>query len=160
MQDFEEIILNNWASRFQCPVSTLKQSGTTLLPDEKYAQQKMIILWHIDQHTFAVYDPSYTELLNDILARLPVNIALSGDHLQQMLVASSIASHDIGLLHYLPPSDPPHVPTPRSFAVRELGPSDQEPLAVLHSNCTPEEVDEAYVVIDCATMYGCFHHRV
>ena len=42
MQDFEEIIINNWATRFQCSVSTIRQNGTTLLPDEKYANQNLV----------------------------------------------------------------------------------------------------------------------
>lgn len=159
MQDFEEIILNNWASRFQCSASTLKQSGTTLLPDEKYAKQKMIILWHIGKHTFALFDPSYTELLNDIMVRLPVNNSLSGDNIQQVVGVNSIESRDIGLLHYLFPSDWPNLPTPHSFTVRELVLSDQEYLAALHSNCTPEEVDDGYVEINHEIVFGCFHEH-
>jgi hypothetical protein len=157
MQDSEEIILNNWATRFQCSVNTLKQSGTTLLPDEKYAKQKMIILWHIGKHTFALFDPSYTELLIDIMVRLSVNTSLSGDNLQQVLDVNSIASRDMGLLHYLSPSDRPNLPTPSSFTVRELVSSDQEHLAALHRNCKPEEVDDGYVEIDHEIVFGCFH---
>ena len=157
MLESEETILNNWARRFQCSVSTLKESGTILLPDEKYSQQKMIILWHIGKHTFALFDPSYTELLKDILARLPVNTSLSGDNIRQVLDANSIASHDIGLLHYLSPSDLPNLSTPHSFTVRELGLSDREYLAALHRNCTPEEVDDGYVEIDHEIVFGCFH---
>ena len=159
MQDFEEIIINNWASRFQSSVSTIKQSGTTLLPDEKYANQNMIIFWHIGKHTFALFDPSYAELLKDIMVRLPINTSLSGDNIQQVLGVNLIASHDIGLIHYLPPFDLPNLATPHSFNVRELALSDQEPLSALHSNCTPEEVDDGYVEIDHEIVFGCFHEN-
>ena len=157
MQDFEETIINNWADRFQCSASTMKQSGTALLPDEKYANQHMIILWHIGKHTFALFDPSDTELLKDIMVRLPTNTSLSGDSIQQVLGVNSMASHDIGLIHYLPPSDLPNLTTPHSFNVRELALSDQENLSALHSNCTPEEVDEGYVEIDHEIVFGCYH---
>ena len=157
MQDFEEIIINNWASRFQCSAGAIKQSGTTLLPDEKYAHQNMIILWHIGKHTFALFDPSYSELLKDIMVRLPLNTSLSGDNIQQVLGVSSIASHDMGLIHYLHPAELPDLATPHSFHVRELALSDQEPLSALHSNCTPEEVDDGFVEIDHEIVFGCFH---
>jgi hypothetical protein len=53
MQVFEERIINNWAVRFQCPVSIINQSGTSLIPEEKYANQRMIIRWHIGKLTVA-----------------------------------------------------------------------------------------------------------
>jgi len=159
MQDFEETIINNWARRLQCSASTIKQSGTTLLPDEKYANQNMIILWHIGKHTFALFDPSYAELLKDIMVRLPINTSLSGDSIRQVLGVNAIASHDMGLIHYLHPAELPELATPHSFNVRALALSDQEPLSALHSNCTPEEVDDGYVEIDHEIVFGCFHEN-
>jgi hypothetical protein len=157
MQDFEEIIINNWATRFQCSVSTIRQNGTTLLPDEKYANQNLVILWHIGKHSFALFDPSDTALLRDIIVRLPINTSLSGDNIQQVLGINAISSHDIDLIHYLPPSDLPNLATPHSLQVRELALSDQEYLSALHSNCTPEEVGNGYVDIDHEIVFGCFH---
>jgi GNAT acetyltransferase len=157
MQDFEEIIINNWATRFQCSVSTIRQNGTTLLPDEKYANQNLVILWHIDKHSFALFDPSDTALLRDIIVRLPINTSLSGDNIQQVLGINAISSHDIDLIHYLPPSDLPNLATPHSFHVRELALSDQEYLSALRSNCTPEEVGNGYVDIEHEIAFGCFH---
>jgi hypothetical protein len=157
MQAFEEIILNNWASRFQCSVSTIKQNGTALFPDEKYANQNLIILWHIGKHTFALFDPSCNGLMQDIIVRLPVNISLSGDNIQQVLGVNSIASHDIDLIHYLHPSALPNLVTPHTFNVQELALPDQEHLSVLHSNCTPEEVDDGYVEVNHEIAFGCFH---
>jgi len=158
MQDFEEIIINNWANRFQCAASTLGQSGTSLLPDEKYANQHMIILWHIGKHTFALFDPSYTEWLQEITIRLPINKSLSGDTIRQVLGVNSIASHDMGLIHYLSPPDLPNLAAPHSFNVRALTPSDQGYLSILHSNCTPEEVDDGYVEIDHEVVFGGFQN--
>jgi len=157
MQDFEEIIINNWATRFQCSVSTIRQNGTTLLPDEKYANQNLVILWHIGKHSFALCDPSDTALLRDIIVRLPINTSLSGDNIQQVLGINAISSHNIDLIHYLSPSDLPNLATPHSFHVRELALSDQEYLAALRSNCTPEEVSNGYVDMDHEIMFGCFH---
>jgi GNAT acetyltransferase len=159
MQDFEEIIINNWANHFRCSVSTIKQSGTTLLPDEKYAHQNMIILWHIGKHTFALFNPAYTELLKGMMVRLPIHTSLSGDHIQQVLGVNLIASHDIGLIHYLPPFDILNWATPHSFNVRELALSDQESLSALQSHCTPDEVDDGYVEIDHEIVFGCFHEN-
>lgn len=80
----------------------------------------MIILWHIGKHTFALFDPSYAELLKDIMVRLPINTSLFGDNIQQVLEGNAIASHDMGLIHYLSPLDLPNLAMPHSFNVREL----------------------------------------
>lgn len=157
MQTFEEMILNNWANRFQRSTSILQESGTTLIPEEKYANQNMIVLWHICKHTFALFDPSCVELLNNIKAQLPINTPLSGDDIQNGVGVNSITSHDVGLIHYLSPSSLPNLKTPHTFNVRALSPSDEEQLSVLHSNCTPEEVDDGYVEIDHEIVFGCFH---
>ena len=157
MQDFEETIINNWANHFQCSASIIKQGGTTLLPDEKYANQNMIILWHIDKHTFTLFDPSYTRLLKDIIVRLPVDTSLSGDEIRQALGVSSIAYHDFGLIYYLLPFDLPNLTTPHNFNVRQLSLSDEAYLSVLHSNCAPEEVDDGFVEINHEIVFGCFH---
>lgn len=157
MQNFEETILNNWANRFQCSVDTLKQRGTTLLPDEKYADRHMITLWRISEHTFARFDPAYTQLLKDIIAQLPVNTSLSGAAIQRVLGDNAIESHDVDLIHYLPPAALPDLTAPPPFSVRALTLADQAPLATLHNNCTPEEVDNGYVEIDHEIIFGCFH---
>lgn len=156
MQTFEEMIFNNWANHFQCSASNIQQSGTTLIPDKKYANQNMIVLWHIGKHTFALFDPSYIELLNNIMAQLALNTSLSGDNIQKGVGINSIRSHDIGSIHYLRPSELPGSTTPRTFDVRELSLSDEEQLSALHSNCTPAEVDDGYVEIDHEIVFGCF----
>ena len=157
MKTFDEMIFNNWASRFQCSPSIIQQSGTTLIPEKRYADQNMIVLWHIGQHTFALFDPSYLELLNDLVSQLPLNTSLSGDEIQKGEVINSITSHDVGLIHYLPPSDLPTFTMPPTFDVRTLSLSDEKQLSELHDNCTPEEVDDGYVEIDHEIVFGCFH---
>lgn len=159
MPTFEETIFKNWASRFQCPVSILQQEGTTLIPDEKYANQNIIILWHIGKHTFALFDPSYIELLSGVIAQSPLNTSLSGDYIQKVSDINSIESPDIGLIHYLPPSDLPNLTVPHTFNLRKLSPSDKDHLSALHNNCTPEEVDDGYVEIDHEVIFGCFHNN-
>lgn len=155
-QGFEEIIINNWATRFQCSVSTIRQNGTTLLPDEKYANQNLVILWHIGKHSFALFDPSNATLLKDIISRLPDNTSLSGDNIQQALGVNAISSHEINLIHYLPPSDLPALVTPHSFHVRELAAPDQAYLSALRNNCSPREVSNGYVDLDHEIAFGCF----
>jgi hypothetical protein len=156
MKTFEEMMIKNWAGHFQCSVSTLKQCGTTLIPDEKYAHQNMIVLWHIGEHTFARFDPSCSELLKGVMAQLPLTSALSGDAIQKVSGTNSIASHDIDLIHYLRPSDLSNLTAPHPFSVRELSPSDEGVLSTLHNNCTPEEVDDGFVEIDHEISFGCF----
>ena len=158
MQNIEEMILNLWASHFQCAESVMQHSGTTLLPNEKYAGQNMITLWHIGEHTFARFDPAYSAPLNGMMVGLPNNTSVSGDHIQKMLPANTIVSHDIDFIHYLHPSDLPKFAPPNSFSLRQLALPDQEQLSWLHDNCTPEEVDNGFVEIDHEIVFGCFHN--
>ncbi len=154
---FDELIFQNWAEHFHCPVSVLQQGGTTLLPDEKYAHQKTITLWHIGRHTFAIFDPSASALLDGLLAALPVNTSLSGSHIQNRLPDQPIESLDVDRIHYLPPTALPELAPPDSFYLRQVGPGDQAHMASLHDNCTPEEVDNGYVEVDHEIAFGCFH---
>jgi hypothetical protein len=156
MQTFEEMIIKNWSNRFQCSVNTIKQNGTSLIPDEKYADQNMIILWHIGNHTFVLFDPSCSELLKGVVAQLPLNASLSGDTIQKVSGINSITSLDLGLIYYLPPSDLSNLTTPHTFSLRELSSSDEYHLSTLHRNCTAEEVDDGYVEIDHEIVFGCF----
>ena len=156
MPSFDDVVLNNWASRFGCPVDRLMQSGTTLLPDEKYAGQRLLILWHIGKHTFVLFDPACSASVNAVIARLPSDASIAGENVRGVLGANAIESHDVGLLHYLRPDELPNLPTPPSFHVRQLTLADREALATLHQNCTPAEVDEGYVEVDHEIAFGCF----
>jgi len=156
MPSFEETIINQWAGRFQCAASVMQQRGTSLLPDEKYAHKQMIDLWHIGEHTFGRYDPAYAGLMDGMMADLPAKTALSGSDIQDRLPANAILSHDVDFFHYLRPADLPEFTPPQSFSVRQLGPADREDLSALHSHCTPEEVDNAFVEVDHEIAFGCF----
>ncbi|MBL8056879.1 MAG: GNAT family N-acetyltransferase [Anaerolineales bacterium] len=156
MQNFTEILASNWTDHFQCPVSTIERNGTTLLPNEQYAKQNLVVLWHIGQHSFAVCDPFCLARLNAIAATLPANTSLSGEHLRQILGANEIVSHDVGALHYLHPADLPALASLPPFSLRQLTLPDQAHMRALADNCTAEEVDEGYVEVDHEIAFGCF----
>ncbi len=156
MQNFTEILASNWIDHFQCPVSTIERSGTTLLPNNQYANQKLVVLWHIGRHSFVVCDPLCLTRLNAITATLPADTSLSGQHLRLSLGANEIVSHDIGAVHYLFPSDLPALASPHPFSLRQLALTDQEYMRILANNCTAEEVDEGYVEVDHEIAFGCF----
>jgi hypothetical protein len=135
------------------------QPGTTLIADEKYAGQNMIVLWRIGEHTFALFDPSQRDLLTGITSHLPPDTSLSGDQVKQACGLDAIASHDLDFIHYLPPSDLPALTVPPPFRLRELTPADEGYLSALHRSCTPAEVDDGYVEIDHEIVFGCFHEH-
>ena len=157
MKTFDETILENWARRFQCPVSTLHQYGVTLLPDEKYADQKTLVFWEIGKHTFAIFDPSCADLLREASAAIPADTPFSGAYLQKTLGPDAFTTHDIGLLNYLSPPDLPDFTPASPYSLRQLTLADEAYLSTLHQNCTPAEVDDGFVEIDHELVYGCFY---
>jgi GNAT superfamily N-acetyltransferase len=156
MQTFEETILDHWAAHFQCDPSTLRRSGTTLRPDEKYAGRKIIVLWHVGLHTIAVFDPSCSALLHRVFAGLSADACLAAGHIQNALPPGSLASQDVDLIHYLPTADLLAFPPPPSYRVRQLGLPDRQHMAALHDSCTPDEVDNAFIEVDHEIAFGCF----
>lgn len=156
LEAFQQEILQNWAAHFGCSLATLQQAGTTLLPADKYAGQRLIALWHIGAHTFAEHDPACTQDLERVLADLPATAALTGDTLKQSWGADAIAAQDLGLAHYLyPPDLPPYTP-PAPFVLRQLTLADAGTMAALHAANSPKDVDEGYVEVSHEIAFGCF----
>lgn len=156
LEAFQQEIFRNWTAHFFCSPATVQQAGTTLLPADKYAGQRLIALWLIGAHTFAEYDPAYTQVLERVLADLPATAALTGDTLKQCWGAGVIAAHDLGLAHYLyPPDLPPYTP-PAPFVLRQLTLADAAAMAALHAANSPEDVDEGYVEVSHEIAFGCF----
>jgi GNAT superfamily N-acetyltransferase len=153
---FDQTIYRNWAAHFGCPVEALHRPGTTVLPFERYAGQKLIALWYVGEHTFIQLDPAYGGLIGRARAQHPTDTSLSGDDLQRAWDDGVIASRDTGLVHYLFPADYESCPTPPSFSLRQLTPADAAAMALLHQACPPEEVDEGYVEVDHEIAAGCF----
>ena len=152
---FNQEINSHWASHFHCPVAMVQQAGTTLLPEDKYAGDKVLALWHIGAHTFVQYDPAYTQALEQVVKALPPDTSLRGDDVQRMWGEAAIKSRDIGLVHYLyPPDLPPYQPSP-PFVLRPLTLADAGLMQVLHQANTPEDVDEGYVEVDHEVVFGC-----
>ena len=75
---FDQTIYRNWAAHFGCPVETLSRRGTTVLPLERYAGQKLVALWYIGEHTFIQLDPAYTDQVGRVLAQHPAGVSLVG----------------------------------------------------------------------------------
>jgi GNAT superfamily N-acetyltransferase len=153
---FDQVIYRNWAAHFGCPVETLQRRGTTVLPLDRYAGQKLVALWYVGEHAFIQLDPAYTDQVGRVLAPRPPGASLSGDDLQRAWGAEMIASRDTGLVHYLFPADYVPCPTPPSFVLRQLTPADAAAMALLHQACPPEDVDEGYVEVDHEIAAGCF----
>mgnify|MGYP003506183929 CR=1 FL=1 len=109
---FDQVIYRNWAAHFGCPVETLHSPGTTVLPLERYAGQKLVALWYIGEHAFIQLDPAHTDQVGRVLAQHPPGASLSGDDLQRAWGEGTIASRDTGLVHYLFPADYEPCPTP------------------------------------------------
>ena len=153
---FNQAIYGNWAAHFGCPVETLHRRGTTVLPIERYAGQKLVALWYIGEHTFIQLDPDLYRSGRPRAAQHPAGASLSGDDLQRAWDAGVIASRDTGLVHYLFPADYRACPVPPPFTLRQLTPADAAAMALLHRACPPEDVDEGYVEVDHEIAAGCF----
>lgn len=153
---FENIIYKNWTSYFGCPVETAQQNGTTLLPESKYDDDKIIALWYIGKHTFAQLDPAYHSQLDALVKKLPTHTSLTGDLIQKVWGDEAILSRDIGLSYYLFPQDLPDYIPPPPFTLRQLTEADADAMSALHAANTPEDVDEGYVEVTHLVAFGCF----
>jgi GNAT superfamily N-acetyltransferase len=153
---FETIIYQNWTSRFGCSVETTQQNGTTLLPESKYDGDKIVALWHIGKHTFVQLDPACQPQLDALLKKLPANISLTSDQIQQAWGEEAILSRDIGLTYYLFPPDLPDYAPPHPLTLRQLSEADAIAMSALHTANTPADVDEGYVEVTHQAAFGCF----
>jgi GNAT superfamily N-acetyltransferase len=153
---FNQTIYQNWANHFGCSLATFHQSGTTILPVEKYAGEKIIVLWHIGNHSFAQLDPGFARQVERLLGRLAEASAISGGDLQRAWGARAISSHDIFLVYYLYPQDLPGYALPAPFVLRQLTEADGGLMQALHNANSPEDVDEGYVEVSHQIIYGCF----
>ncbi len=153
---YENTIYQNWTSHFGRSVETVKQNGTTLLPESKYDGDKIIVLWNIGKHTFVEFDPAYFFRLDTMLKKLPANISITGEHIQEAWKDETILARDIGLTYFLFPSDLTDYTPPQSFSLRQLTEADTVAMSILHKANTPEDVDEAYVEVSHQVAFGCF----
>jgi GNAT superfamily N-acetyltransferase len=154
---FEQTIYHKWTNSFGCTSETAYQSGTTIVPESKYEDKKVIVLEYIGRHTFAQIDPFYFQTLKQLLQTLPQGASMDGSHIQKAWDEKSFQSHDHGLTYYLHPSDlPPYQPS-TSFSLRKLSGEDASAMAALHEACSAEEVDEGYVEVTHQIAFGCFH---
>lgn len=154
---FERILHENWATYFGCPLETVNTTGTTLSPESKYDGDKIIALWYIGQHTFVQLDPAYYPQLDQLVKELPAHTSLTGNHIQSAWGIEAILSRDLGLIHYLFPTDLPNYLPPQPFTLRQLTEADAEYMSALHAANTPEDVDEGYVEVTHQVVFGCFH---
>jgi len=153
---FEQAILQNWATHYRCPVETLLQPGSTLLPAKRYAGDRVIVLWHIAEHTFVEFDPAYAAVLEGIAAGLPAGTALGAGDLLVRLGAPAFEGRDVNLIHYLYPPDLPDCAPPAPFQLRRLTQADAGAMQALHDANTPEDVDDGYVEVSHEMAFGCF----
>lgn len=153
---FEHTIRQNWTSHFGYPVETAQKTGVTLLPESKYDGDKIIVLWHIEKHTFIQFDPVYFSLLDQLVKNLPANTSLTGGKIQEIWGNESILSSDVGLLYYLFPPDLPAYAPLQPLSMRQLTEADAEAMSALQKANTPEDVDEAYVEVTHQIAFGCF----
>lgn len=153
---FDQAIFENWANHFRCPLATFQQSGTTILPLERYAGEKIIVLWHIGKHTFVQLDPAYHRQIELLMRQLPDGSSLSGVELQRGLGDGAISSHDSFLVYYLYPADLPGYAPPSPFGIRRLTEADSGLMQGLHNANSPEDVEEGYVEVSHQIVFGCF----
>lgn len=152
---FEQTLTRHWAEHFRCPIETVAQPGTTVLPEDKYTGDNLLALWYIGQHTFVQLDPAIAPRLTLLLAALPVQYALSGADLQSAW-GEAIKARDAGLAHYLyPPDLPTFAPAP-PFTLRQLTLDDGDQMTALHNANTPADVEEGFVEVTHEIAFGCF----
>jgi len=156
---FDNTIYDHWSGYFGCKPETVRQHGTTLLPERKYEGDRVVALWYIGLHTFVQIDPACFEQLDSLVKTLPPQTALQGEHIQSAFEEGTILTHDSGLTCYLFPPDLPDYLPPAPFYLRQLTEADADLMSALHAANTPADVDEGYVEVTHQAVFGCFHDR-
>lgn len=156
LESFEHEIHLKWTQHFGCPVTAVQESGTTLLPDEKYRGEKVVDLCYIGRHTFIQLDPAYLPPLVRALDVLPQDASLTGDDLRRLWGTGAIKSSDRGLFFYLYPPDLPNYLPAATYTLRQLTLADQAAMEDLHAALTPAEVEEGSVEVNHEVAFGCF----
>jgi GNAT superfamily N-acetyltransferase len=155
---FEQTIYHKWTNSLGCPAETAYQNGTTIVPESKYEDKKIIVLQEIGQHVFAQIDPFYYQDLNNLVKDLPEGTSISGVHIQEAWGTDSIKTHSFGKTYYLQSADLPAYAPPPPFVLRKLTSDDTEAMSALHAANTPEDVEEGYVEVTHQIAFGCFHN--
>jgi len=156
IDSFENEIYLKWTQHFGCPITSVQQTGTTLLADDKYLGEKVVELCYIGKHTFVQLDPTYLPLFERALDGLPAGASLTGDYLRRMWGAEAIKSSDSGLYFYLyPPELPDYLPA-ALFTVRQLTSADQAAMDDLHTANPPADAAEGEVEVTHEVAFGCF----
>ena len=155
---FEKAVYKNWTDYFECPLETANTPGTTLRPESKLDESKLLDISYIGKHTFVRLDPAYHTQLDQLVNKLPFNTSLTGEHIQAAWEKDAVLSRDFGAMYYLfPPELPDYLP-PKPYTLRQLSEDDEEAMSALHAANTPEEVDEGYVEVSHQIVFGCFHN--
>ena len=68
---FEQDVHRAWADHLGYPIALASQPGTTILPEAKYAGDKLIALWRIGARTFAQVDPQLADAVRRVAAAFP-----------------------------------------------------------------------------------------
>src|SRR5690349_10693021 len=97
---FEQTIYHKWTNSFGQPTETAYQTGTTIVPESKYEDKKVIILEYIGIRTFAQIDPFYFQTLNNLIQTLPPETSMNGAHIQTAWDEKDIQTHDHGITYY------------------------------------------------------------
>lgn len=156
---FERAIYTNWASYFGCSLEHLTQPGTDLLPDERFRDSGELYLWRIGQHAFLQIDPALTALLSHLGQLLQTPVTLTGEAIRASAhdYPLSITASDV--LCYLEPNAFHPVETEAPFRSQRLTPADRAALEGLHTACSEDDVDNAFVEIDHDTVWAVWHDQ-
>lgn len=156
---FEEAIYTNWATYFGCSTEHLTQPGTDLLPDERFRGSGELYLWRIGHHAFLQIDPALTALLEHLSQALQTPVTLTGEAIRTSAhdYPLSITASDV--LCYLEPNAFRPVEAEVPFRSQQLTLADRAALERLHTACSEDDVDNAYVEIDHDTVWGVWHDR-
>ena len=149
-ESFKKTVYGYWANRFECSIDLFSQKGIYIFANDQLSNKNKLVLYQI--HKLVMVWIS-TELVKELDCKLgfqaydePVSPKILSSILginRDFELKSTLLDHFLASPDFIPQ------PIPEKFALKRLDPKDdKELLSKLFNACTPEELDDADIILD------------
>ncbi len=150
-ENFKKTVYGYWASRFNCDMDVFSQSKISIFVDDQVKNRNSVNIYQIGKLRIIRISPALEKEFGDPSKFQATGEAFTNEELLTNLLGNKyqVEEKNILLDYFLAPPDFNPQATPDKFALKRLDPdSDTELLSKLFNACTPEELDDADIILD------------
>lgn len=153
-----ELIKGDWTKTFKADFEDFRKPGTVFEERQNLKGEKMVIIWHVGEKTYVRFDPEIKDKIVEIENAAPDlnNYTLTGEHFSDFFCEGKSQVENIDHIFHLLPADFNPALVPEGYEYRLMTKDDKELLNELHSACTEEEIEAAYIEYDHEIINGIF----